>query len=115
MVKLNEKTNIIDGIDARMMEYLLEPYTFTAKEYEDEYEGIIMWSNEFDIWGSGKTKEAAIKDLAAEILDFSKEFFEKFDIWVKGREAQIPYLLKAIILNDIDKLGGLITCRPGEI
>ena len=110
MITMNTAT------DVKIIENLLEPYTFTAKEFADDYEGIIMWSDELNIWGSGKTKEAAIKNLASEILDFSEDYCNDINYWSKGDgKKQIPYVLKALILNDIEKLGGLITCRPGEI
>jgi len=74
-----------------------------------------LWSNDFDTWAKGKTKEEAIEELADEILEFSKDFYNDFAMWSKGREAQIPYVLKVLMLNDVEKIGGLITCRPGEI
>ena len=102
--------------DKKMLELLLEPYTFTAKEFTDDYEGIIMWSNELDVWGSGKTKEDAIKDLSAEILGYAEDYCNDLDFWARGNgKKKIPYVLKALILNDIETIGGSIICRHGEI
>jgi len=112
MIKLDNMTDTMTA----MVENILEPYIFTADEYVDENDGsVILWSNDFDTWASGKNKEEAVNQLAVEILEFSKDFYKEFDLWAKGRKTQIPYVLKALMLNDAEKIGGLITCRPGEI
>jgi len=54
--------------------------------------------------------------MAEAILEYSEDYYKDFEIWAKGwRIPHIPYVLKALMLNDLEKIGGLITCRPGEI
>jgi hypothetical protein len=110
--------NVIDirnMITEDVLANILEPYKFTAAEFADDYEGIVLWSDDLHIWASGKSKEDAIKSLATEILEHSNDFYKEFNLWVKDRGVQVPYVLKALMLNDVEKIGGLITCRPGEI
>jgi len=109
MVKLNDTT-----VNC-MLERILEPYIFTAEEYIEDNGSVTLFSVDLDLVENGKDKEEAINKLAAGILDFSEDFYNDFDLWARGsRIAQIPYVLKALMLNDIDKIGSLIICRLGE-
>ena len=117
MVNVNTRKKInLDDVLNVMLEPLLEPYTFTAEEFTEDNGTITLWSNDLNLWGSGKNKEEAIKDLASEILGYAEDYYKEFDLWARGwRKAHIPYLTKALIINDVEKIGGLIICHPGEI
>ena len=104
-------------LDYDIVETMLEPYKFTAEEHTEEDGSVILCLNEIKfLIETGATREEAIKNLAAEILDFSKDYFNDLKFWARGNgKAHVPYLLKALMLNDVEKIGGLITCRLGEI
>ena len=113
-----DKTNIInDRIDARIIERLLEHYSFTAEEFIEDDGSVTLWSVELDLGVNEKSKEEAIRKLAADILEFSGFYYEDFDFWYSGANTKqhLPYILKALVLNDVEKIGELIVCRPGEI
>ena len=58
---------------------------------------------------------SAIKKLANAILEYSEDYYKDFAYWSRGgRKSHVPYVFKALILNDIDKIGGLIKCSNGK-
>jgi len=105
-----------NAVDVRIIENLLEPYKFTAEEFIEDDGSVTLGSVELDLVENGKDKEEAIKKLAAGILEYSEFYYEDFDFWARGdRKLHMPYVFKALMLNDAEKIGGLISCRPGEI
>ena len=116
MVKVNDKIDTVkNDIMISMIENYLETLTFTAEKFMEEDGSVNLALVEInDLLENGKTEEEAIKLMAAQILDFSEIFYKNFSYWSKGREHQIPYVLKALLLNDVEKIGGLITCHLGE-
>lgn len=98
-----------------ILESMLEPYTFTAKEFGEDDGSVTLSLNEMDLVDNGKDKQEALLNLAKDILEYAEIFFEDFDGWARGeRKAHIPYLLKALIINDAEKIRGLISCRLGK-
>ena len=103
--------------DISIFESMLETYKFTARKYEEEDGSITLGLEEIEFLAeNGIDEQDAIKKLARAILDFSKDYYKDFSYWSSGTgKNHIPYILKALILNDAEKIGGLITCHPGEI
>ena len=102
--------------DLKVIETMLEAYKFTADEYIEDDGSVTLSLVEIDLVDNGKTKEEAIHNLADYILNYAEDYYEEFNFWAKGeRVLHIPYILKALLLNDVKKIGELITCRPGEI
>ena len=112
MVKLNDKTDIM----INMLEKMLEPYSFTAEEFIEDNGSVTLSLNEIDLVENGKNKEEAINKMAAGILEYSEDYYNDFDFWYSAtnRRTHLPYVLKALMLNDVEKIGGLIICRLGE-
>ena len=102
--------------DLSVLENILEPYVFTADRYVEDDGSITLSLVDIDLAENGKNDEKALKKMAAAILEYAEDYYKEFHIWAKGwRIPHIPYVFKALILNDVEKIGGLITCRPGEI
>ena len=98
------------------LEQVLSAYSFNADIYIEDDGTITLSLREMDIAENAKTRDEGITKLASSILEYASEFYEDYAFWAKGdRIAHIPYVLKALILNDIEKVGGLIQCHHGEI
>ena len=105
----------IGATDVKLIEKLLEPYIFTAKEIvEDNI--VVLSLDEIDLVEYGANKQEAILNMAKGILEYAEDFYEDIDYWAVGkRKDHIPYVFKALMLNDVNKIGGLIKCHPGKI
>ena len=54
--------------------------------------------------------------MAKEILEYAEDFYKEFNYWsiAENRKSHIPYVFKALIVDDIQKIGDLIICQNGE-
>ena len=100
-----------------VIESLLSAYDFTAEKYIEDNGSVTLGLAEIDLAENGKDEQEAIRKLAQAVLEYSEDYYNEFSLWYSSpnRKAHLPYVIKSLILNDVDKIGGLITCRPGEI
>jgi len=102
--------------DISVLEQILSAYSFTSNVFIEDDGSVTMSLFEIDIVENAPTEQEVIRKLADAILEYSKDYYNDFTYWARGhRKTHIPYVLKSLILNDIEKIGGLITCRRGKI
>lgn len=103
--------------DIHLFSYILSIYNFTADKYVEEDNSITLSLNEMDIVSNGNTEKEAKEKLAYDILEYAEDYYNDFSYWSKvpNRKKHIPYVLKALILQDIDKIGDSIVCQDGKI
>lgn len=96
---------------------ILSAYTFSASKYIEDDGSVTLSLNELDIAENAKTETEAKKALAASILDYAVDFYKDFEYWsnAENRKAHIPYVMKALVLNDINKIGECIKCQAGKM
>lgn len=102
--------------DVRFLEVLLSGYYFSAERFVEEDGSITLSLNEIDIVENGKSEEETKQKLAQSIIDYAEDFYSDFQYWgsAANRISQIPYVFKALILDDVNKIGDQIKCRDGE-
>lgn len=102
--------------DLDFMESLLGAYQFTAVSTIEEDSSVTLSLNEIDLVENGKTVEEAKQGLAEAIMEYSEEFYRDFNYWgtAPNRKEHIPYVFKALILGNAEKIGELITCQNGK-
>lgn len=103
-------------IDAQTVETLLEGYSFTAKRFVEDDTSITLSLNELDIVENGVSEEEAKMKLAQAILDYAEDFYKDYSYWssATNRKSHIPYVFKALALDDAQKIIEQITCRDGN-
>ena len=82
-----------------------------------EDDGSITLSlNEIDLIENGKTEKEAKSLLAQSIYDYAENFYSEYDLYssAPNRKAHIPYVLKALIADNINEIGDSIQCRHGK-
>ena len=101
--------------DIKTMEQILSTYRFTADEYIEDDGSVTLSLNEIDIIENGKNRQDALEKLSNAILDYSIDFYNEFSYWARGsRRLHIPFIFKALFINDTSKIGDLILCRRGK-
>ena len=90
---------------------------FTAKKYIEDDGSVTLFLNEIPLVENAATEEEAIEVLANSILEYAVEFYDNFNLWASApnKKSEIPYVFKALILDDISKIGAVIKCQAGEI
>jgi len=94
---------------------ILSAYTFHAKIMTEDDGSITLSLNEISLTENAPNLPEAVSALSRAILEYSEDYYNDFTYWSRGSgNLHIPYVLKVLILNDIDKIGELIKCRHGK-
>jgi antitoxin YefM len=95
---------------------ILEPYSFHAEKFIESDTSVTLSLDEIDLVENAPDENQAKLQLSKSILEYAEDFYNEFKYWSSdsSRKKHIPYILKALILNDDKKIGDLIQCRHGE-
>ena len=96
---------------------LLSGYSFTANKYIEDDGSVTLSLNELDLVENGSDEKDAINNLSQAILEYAADFYNEFNVWsvAPNRKREIPYVFKALVLDDISKIGECIKCQDGRI
>lgn len=99
-----------------LMAELLEQYQFSASKYIEADQSVTLSLDQIDIVENGATEEKARELLGKAILDYAKDFYNEFSVWSKApnRKAHIPYVIKALILDNEQMIGNMVICQVGR-
>lgn len=95
---------------------MLSVYGFSATEFVETDGSVTLSCNELDLAENAATQEEAKLKLAQSILDYATDFYDDFPLWssAPNRKTHIPYILRALLLDDIHKIGACISCQAGK-
>lgn len=102
--------------DVKFMGMLLDGYNFTANKMEEDDGSITLSMNELDLVVNAPAEQEAVRALAYDIYEYAQEYYQEFNLWsvAPNRKDHIPYVMKALILDDVQKIGECIQCQAGE-
>ena len=71
---------------------------------------------EIDLIENGETEDAARVAMGNAILEYSAEYYMNYDLYshAPNRKGHVPYIFKALIMDDPKEIGESIQCRNGE-
>ena len=89
------------------MSEILSAYQFTAKEYKEDDGSVTLSLNEIDLVENGKDENEARLNMGEAILDSAGEYYAEYELYSRSpnRKAHIPYIFKALIMDDAEKIG----------
>ena len=98
------------------MSEILEAYQFTAKKFMEEDGSVTLSLNEIDLVENGKDEQEARLNLANAILEYSMEYYNEYEMYSHSpnRKKHIPYIFKALIIDNSEKIGEIIQCQDGK-
>ena len=102
--------------DINFMSSLLDAYIYECEKFVEEDGSITLSAIALDIVENGSTEEEVKGIMAKSILDYAGDFYKEYDLWstAPNRKKHIPYVFKALLLNDISKIGDCITWQRGR-
>lgn len=102
--------------DIRFLDTLLSAYDFTARKFIEDDGSVTLSLNEIDLAENAATEESARRQLAQSIIEYAEDFYNEFNTWsaAPNRKKHIPLVFKALIIDDVDKIGELIQCQNGQ-
>ena len=98
------------------MVQILEAYQFTAQKFIEEDGSITLSLNEIDLIENGIDEKKARLAMGTAILDYSTDYYNDYAFYSRSpnRKSHVPYIFKAIITDDPQKIGDSILCLDGK-
>jgi len=101
--------------DMDILEKILAAYSFHARILPEDDGTVTLSLDEIALTENAPDLSGAVSAIAGAILEYSEDYYKEFSYWSRGSgKSHIPYVLKALLLNDINKIGDLIECRLGK-
>ena len=98
------------------MEEILSAYQFTAEKFIEKDDSVTLSLNEIDLVENASSEKAARRLMAYAIMDYASDFYKDYSYWssAPNRQGHSPYIFKALIMDDVDRLGESIICQNGK-
>ena len=98
------------------MSEILEAYQFTAIKYVEEDGTITLSLNEIDLVENGTSEQEVRLNLGKSILEYSLDYYNEYETYSHSpnRKKHIPYIFKALIIDDPQKIGDILQCQDGK-
>lgn len=95
---------------------ILQVYQFTATKYVEEDGSITLSLNEIDLIENGSTEQEVRLKIGQSILEYSMDYYNEYEKYSHSpnRKGHIPYIFKALIIDDPEKIGEMIRCQNGK-
>jgi len=99
-----------------IMAEILSVYQFTAEKFTEEDNSITLSLNEIDLIENAPTEAEARELLAASIMEYAQDYYNDYNCYSNSpnRKKHIPYVFKALVLDDLKELGESIICQDGK-
>ncbi|MCD8069600.1 MAG: hypothetical protein LUE87_12120, partial [Lachnospiraceae bacterium] len=97
------------------MEEILSAYCFTAQRFVEEDGSVTLSLNEIDLMENGADEREARRKLGESVLEYSAEYYNEYELYshAPNRRRHIPYIFKALIMDDPEQIGDSIQCQSG--
>lgn len=98
------------------MAEILEAYTFTAERFIEEDGSVTLSLNEIDLIENGLDDFSARYALGDAILDYAVEYYNDYAFYSRSpnRKGHVPYIFKALIMDNPQQIGESILCQDGK-
>lgn len=95
---------------------ILDAYQFTAQRYAEQDGSVTLSLNEIDLVENGKDEGEARLKLANAILEYAMDYYTEYETYSHSpnRKKHIPYIFKALIIDDPEKIGDILQCQDGR-
>lgn len=99
-----------------IMGEILDAYKFTAEKYIEDDGSVTLSLNEIDLVENASTEAEAKNLLAQSIMEYAEEYYNNFSYYnaAPNRKKHVPYIFKALIMDDTMKIGECIECHDGK-
>ena len=98
------------------MAEILQAYHFTAERYLEEDGSVTLSLNEIDLVENAATEADARLKLGESILEYSLDYYNEYETYSHSpnRRKHIPYIFKALIIDDSRNIGDMMQWRGGK-
>lgn len=98
------------------MSEILQVYSFSAEKYIEDDGSVTLSLIEIDLIENAKTEQLARLALGKAILEYSLEYYDNYALYSRSpnRKGHIPYIFKALIMDNSEEIGEIIICQDGK-
>lgn len=91
-------------------------YKFSAIRYQEDDGSVTLSLNEMDLVENRATEQEVRLSLGKSILEYSFDYYNEYELYshTPNRKEHIPYIFKALIIDDPQKIGDMIQCQDGK-
>lgn len=102
--------------NVQFLDVLLSGYSYSAVKYIEDDGSVTLSLNELDLVENAENEDLALEALSEAILEYSVDFYNEFNLWTSApnKKKEIPYVFKALILDDAEKIKECIQCQAGK-
>lgn len=95
---------------------LLEVYRFSATKYIEDDGSITLSLNEIDLVENGKDEQEARLNMGNAILEYALDYYNEYEMYSRSpnRKKHSPYIFKALIIDNPEKIGDMLQCQDGK-
>lgn len=95
---------------------LLEAYHFSAMKYIEHDGSITLSLNEIDLVENGKDEQEARLNMGKAILEYALDYYNEYEMYSHSpnRKKHIPYIFKALIIDNPEQIGDMLQCQDGK-
>ena len=95
---------------------ILQIYQFTVLRYIEDDGSITLSLNEIDIVENGKNEQEARLNMGKAILEYALDYYNEYKMYSRSpnRKKHIPYIFKALIIDNPEKIGDMLQCQDGK-
>lgn len=95
---------------------ILQVYQFSAIRFLEKDGSVTLSLNEIDLVENGKDEKEARLNLGKSILEYSIDYYNEYETYSHSpnRKKHIPYIFRALIIDDPEKIGELLQCQDGK-
>lgn len=95
---------------------ILEAYYFTVTKYIEGDNSVTLSLNEIDLVENGKDEKEARLNMGMAILEYALDYYNEYEMYSHSpsRKKHIPYIFKALIIDNPEKIGDMLQCQDGK-
>ena len=95
---------------------ILKAYKFTAEKFLEEDGSVTLSLCEIDLVENGVDEQEARLNLGNAILEYSMDYYNEYELYshASNRRQHIPYIFKALIMDNPKQIGEEVECHVGK-
>ncbi|HHK5541911.1 TPA: hypothetical protein ACQUHO_004448 [Bacillus cereus] len=98
------------SLNIHQAKMVFSTYTFTLKYVLEDDDSITAELKDFDLFVNSESKEAAIRDLAIELIEYAQDYSDNIQLYYNApnRREHFPFIMNVLLQDDLDGVISLI-------
>jgi hypothetical protein len=105
-----------EAVLQKTLKQSLDKFVFSGNFFTETDGSVTLSLNEIDLVENAPTEQDVRFIMGNSIIEYAKDYCSDFTVFGRApnRKKHLPYVFKALMINDSQKIGEGILCRLGE-